>query len=208
MMRKIYVVLLSVGLALFLFGCSKSDVEEEMAKNSDAMEDVAEENEDVKSSGIEIGDEIRNEHGVFTLLNRTSDLEEVEVAPVKVSVEGMGVASGEVADKFVDIIGKENLDYVQVDINAENISDEVIAFDLSKARMETNTGEEIDSSDMLLSDFVADEIHAGVKLNGSFIYTLEDSAAEDIESVRLIWDAPLDEDGEAMSEEVEIEIEF
>lgn len=208
MMRKIYVVLLSVGLALFLFGCSKSDVEEEMAKNSDAMEDVAEENEDVKSSGIEIGDEIRNEHGVFTLLNRTSDLEEVEVDPVKVSVDGMGVASGEVADKFVDIIGKENLDYVQVDINAENISDEVIAFDLSKARMETNTGEEIDSSDMLLSDFVADEIHAGVKLNGSFIYTLEDSAAEDIESVRLIWDAPLDEDGEAMSEEVEIEIEF
>lgn len=208
MMRKIYVVLLSVGLALFLFGCSKSDVEEEMAKNSDAMEDVAEENEDVKSSGIEIGDEIRNEHGVFTLLNRTSDLEEVEVDPVKVSVDGMGVASGEVADKFVDIIGKENLDYVQVDINAENISDEVIAFDLSKARMETNTGEEIDSSDMLLSDFVADEIHAGVKLNGSFIYTLEDSAAEDIESVRLIWDAPLDEAGEAMSEEVEIEIEF
>lgn len=208
MMRKIYVVLLSVGLALFLFGCSKSDVEEEMAKNSEAMEDVAEENEDVKSSGIEIGDEIRNEHGIFTLLNRTSDLEEVEVDPVKVSVDGMGVASGEVADKFVDIIGKENLDYVQVDINAENISDEVIAFDLSKARMETNTGEEIDSSDMLLSDFVADEIHAGVKLNGSFIYTLEDSAAEDIESVRLIWDAPLDEDGEAMSEEVEIEIEF
>lgn len=208
MIKKWSIILFSIGLTFVLFGCSKDEGDVSSPTEQDEIAEVDEAEGDEVSDGVDVGDTITNEYGSFTLVDRMTDLEEVEVGPVVVSVDRMGTAFGEVEGSFVEIIGKEELHYVQVDVQAENISDEIITFDMSKAKMVTNTGEEISSSDMLLSDFVADEIRTQVKLNGSFIYVLEESSAEDIESVRLVWDAPLDEDGETMSEAIELDVSF
>lgn len=208
MIRKMFVVILSIVLSLVLFACGNSEDDSEPTAESDVTEEeVAEDSEATEDAGgIDVGSEITNEHGVFEVINLTSDRTEIEVGPLHISGD-MAALSGDVADNFVEIIGEE-IDYVLIDIRAENISEDIINFEMSKARMVTNTGEEIEQSDLLMSDYVQEEIRPGVGFNGSFVYLLEESTAADIESVHLTWDAPENEAGEAMTEEIELELAF
>lgn len=209
-MKRRIITILGISLMLLLIACSDGDGESPATEETnDPSEETTEETEDkLEDSGLEVGSEISNEHGEFVVDQVTTDKAEVEIDPLNISVSRMMAVSGEVEGSFVEIIGTEQLNYVQVDVRAENISEEILTFDMSKAKMVTDTGEEIENSDMLLSDFVADEIRSGVSLHGSFIYILEETTAEEIESVTLHWDAPLDEAGEPKGESIELELFF
>jgi hypothetical protein len=61
---------------------------------------------------------------------------------------------------------------------------------------------------MWLSDYIDGEMMAGTKANGTFFFVLENSDAADVESVRLTWNAPLDEDWENVGEDVDIKVAF
>lgn len=203
MKRKIILSIFSIVLLLALAACSKYEVPGDEAEEADE-----EEGSDLAFDRYEVGDEITTEHGNFTLEQIVKEDREVEEEPVKVRVDFLAAASGNVADKFVEIVGGEELHYIRASVEAENISDDLISFDMAGAKMITDTGEEIEHSDMLMSDFVQEEIYPGVKLNGSFIWVLEESKAEEIDSVTFIWEAPVNDADETLGEDVEIEIQF
>src|SRR5699024_303072 len=164
------------------------DEENTGAREENKVSEIMESNKKVDENKLKVGDQISNEHGDFTIHKITTEEVETEEIPVNVKISRMLAASGEVKGSFVDILGKEVLDYIEFDVRIENITDEIINFQIVKGKVVTNTGEEIDSADILLSDFVPDEIRSQVYVHGKFFYVLEDTKAEDIESVRIIWD--------------------
>jgi len=61
---------------------------------------------------------------------------------------------------------------------------------------------------MLLSDHIDGEYIGLVKKSGTSFYILENSKAEDVESVRLIYSAPTNSDYEDIGKEIDIEVEL
>jgi len=206
--RKLLVGLLALSVILFLFGCKDDDEENTGPSEEEKVSEIMDSNKRVDEDQLKVGDEISNEHGDFIIHKITTEEVETEEIPVNVKISRMLAASGEVKGSFVGILGKEVLDYIEFDVRIENITDEIINFPIVKAKMITNTGEEIDSGDILLSDFVPDEIRSQVYVHGKFYYVLEDTKAEDVESVQIIWDSPVNEAGETMGKDVEIEVVF
>lgn len=210
-MRKLLIGTILLSVSLFLFACSNEEDEGSPGSRAKVITDEMTEIIDGKASHagrIEIGEQITTEHGTFTLVNRMSDMVESDTEPVNVFVDRIAAFTGDVADSFVEILGKEVLDYIQVNVIAENTTDDIVTFPLLKTKLITNTGEEIDGVDMLMSDFVQNEIRSQVRMNGSFVFVLDETNAADVESVRLVWLAPENEAGEKIGEEVEIEVEF
>lgn len=209
MMRKLLVVILSIGFSLVLFGCGGGDdqVPDEVSVEDQAVVDAEIPGDGTSDSSFDVGDEYMTEHGVFTVEQYKVDAAEEAIDPIHMTVSPLLTASVDVHEDFAEIVGSDEIDIVQVTLRVENTSDEVITFDMSEATMVTNTGEEIEK-DLYLSDFVADTIYPDMYFHGSFIYMLEESLAEDVESVILTWDAPMNEAGEEMSDEIELEIEF
>ncbi|WP_078592978.1 hypothetical protein [Evansella clarkii] len=155
----------------------------------------------------EVGDTIENEGGVFTLHNRQDDIDTIETGPIIMDIQQVAAVSGELTGEMADFLETDELDYIQVDIQVENTADEDITFYAGQARMSTSTGEQLES-DMWLSDHIDGEMMAGTSQSGSFFFVLENSNAEEVESVRLVWSAPHDEDWEDAGDEVDIEVEF
>ncbi len=198
-MRKLVKIsLLIFSVSLLLIACGNKDEEDEIASSED---------EDLVRT-VEVGEEYTNKYGVFTVVKGSTEVFETEAGPVKLWIDRALVSSGQVEGSFVDIIGNENIEVIQVEMNIENISDEVISLPLGKATLVTNTGEEIEESDTFMSEFVQDEVYPGTRFNGVFTYILEETKAEDVESFILRWPPATDQNGKAVEEEGEIEIVF
>lgn len=191
---------------------SEEDTEEPATENEEATNNNAEEEEaaeEIAEDGwdTEVGDTIENEGGTFTLHARQDDIETVETGPVVMEIEQVNAASGELAPDLVEMMETENLEYVQIDLQVENTGDEDITFYASQATIATSTGEQLEP-DMWLSDHIDGEMMSGTSHSGSFFFVLENSNAEDVESVRITWSAPSNEDWEDIGEEVDIEVEL
>lgn len=157
---------------------------------------------------VEVGEEYSNKHGVFTVVKGSTEVVETDGGPAKLWIDKAVASSGMVEGSFVEIIGKEEIEIIQLEMNIENVSDEVISLPLGKATLITNTGEEIEESDTLMSEFVQDKVYPGVRFNGTFTYILEEAKAEDIDSIIVRWPAAEDENGEEVGNEAEVEINF
>ena len=85
---------------------------------------------------------------------------------------------------------------VGVKFKVENTSDKVLSTYPDQAVLITSTGEQIDMPDMWLSDNIGGDIHEGVIKEGDVIWYLERGHAEDIEWVKVEFDASDDETDE------------
>lgn len=112
-----------------------------------------------------------------------------------------------VSDEYHDFFETDQLKYIQVDLQVENTSDDNITFYASQAIMTTSTGEQLEP-DMLMSDHIDGEYFGEVNKSGTSIYILENSVAEDVDSIRLIFSAASDENFEDVGEEIDIEVEL
>ncbi|UJW56632.1 hypothetical protein HXZ66_04030 [Bacillus sp. A116_S68] len=155
----------------------------------------------------EVGETVETEAGTFTLHARADDIETIETGPIVMEIEQLNAQSGELSDEMAEILDTEELHMIQLDLTVENTADEDIMFYSGQATISTSTGEQLES-DMWLSDYIDGEMMAGTKANGTFFFVLENSDAADVESVRLTWNAPLDEDWENVGEDVDIEVAF
>ncbi|MCR6109499.1 hypothetical protein HXA35_04015 [Bacillus sp. A301a_S52] len=155
----------------------------------------------------EVGETVETEAGTFTLHARADDIETIETGPIVMEIEQLNAQSGELSDEMAEILDTEELHMIQLDLTVENTADEDIMFYSGQATIATSTGEQLES-DMWLSDYIDGEMMAGTKANGTFFFVLENSDAADVESVRLTWNAPLDEDWENVGEDVDIEVAF
>lgn len=179
---------------------NETEVEEESEEESETM--TSEENEE---KDAKVGDVIKGEAGDSTLVSRTDDVGTFESGPIVLEIEKANGVSLDVNDDFVDMFDSEEVEYIQVDMKVENTSEDNVTFYASQATMTTNTGEQLEP-DMLLSDHIDGEYLGEVNKSGSSFYILENSKAEDVESIKLFFSAPDDEDFESVGEDIEVEI--
>jgi len=177
-----------------------NDNEENEAE--EAADDIADE-----SWETQVGETVENEGGVFTLHARADGIETIETGPIVMEIEQLNAQSGELSDEMAEMMETEDLHMIQLDLTVENTADEDIIFYSGQATISTSTGEQLES-DMWLSDHIDGDMMAGTKASGTFFFILENSDAADVESVRLTWGAPMNEDYEEIGEDVDIEVEF
>lgn len=196
---------------------NEEDSEENIEEDNEAMEEVNEEldaNEEeavdeIAEDGWEtqVGETVENEGGIFILRSRQDDIDTVETGPVVMEIPQVNASSGELSPDLAEMMETEDLEYIQMDVEVENTSDEDITFYVNQVTVSTNTGEQLEA-DFWMSDYIDSEMMAGTSHSGSFFFILENSNAEDIESIRAVWSAPINEDWDELGEEVDIDIEF
>lgn len=222
-MKKILLVLLALILTI-LVACGDStenteggsESTDEVKTNSESKEESAAENddesetmtsEDNDSQEASVGDVVTSEAGEATLVSRTDDVGTFESGPIKLTIEKANGVSMAVSDDYIELFETEQLEYIQLDLHVENTSEDNITFYASQAIMTTSTGEQLES-DMLMSDHIDGEYYGKVNKSGTSFFMLENSNAEEVESIRVIFSAALDENFEDVGEEIDIEIEL
>ena len=180
---------------------AESSDENEQADEGETM--TSEENEGNEAN---VGDTITSDVGEAILVSRTDDVGTFESGPIELTIEKANGAAMQVSDEYVDMFdGQEELEYIQVDMTVENTSEDHITFYASQAVMTTGSGEQLDP-DMLLSDHIDGEFLGEVTKSGTSFYFLENSSAEEVESIKLFYSAASDENFENVGEEIEVEI--
>ncbi|WP_163970217.1 hypothetical protein [Oceanobacillus halotolerans] len=216
-MKKLcmFLFLMSISIVLVACGGDTNDTGEEDTTSEDTNEEQEqsetneeEPEEEVEDTGeAQVGDTITNEAGEMTLVSRTDDVGTFESGPIKLTIDKANGVSGKLSDEMAEMMETEELEYIQVDMTVENTTEENITFYASQAVMTTNTGEQLEP-DMWLSDHIDGEYIGQVTKTGTSHYILENSKAEDVESIRLIFSAPSNEDWEDVGEEIDIEIDL
>ncbi len=210
-----FLFLMSISIVLVACGGDTNDTGEEDTTSEDTNEEQEqsetneeEPEEEVEDTGeAQVGDTITNEAGEMTLVSRTDDVGTFESGPIKLTIDKANGVSGKLSDEMAEMMETEELEYIQVDMTVENTTEENITFYASQAVMTTNTGEQLEP-DMWLSDHIDGEYIGQVTKTGTSHYILENSKAEDVESIRLIFSAPSNEDWEDVGEEIDIEIDL
>jgi hypothetical protein len=206
----------ALSLALLLGACSDPDTEtmekastEEVKKAEETKAEVEKEAEAKEAGGWEtqVGETVENDGGTFTLLGRNDEVKPVKTGPITLSIPQVNRTSGVLKGDMKEMFESEVANYIQVDMEVENATDETVNFYASQATITTNTGEQIDA-EMLISDHIAGEYIGKVKKKGSVFFFLENSKAEDIEWVRILIDAPSNADFETIGDDIDIKVEL
>nr|WP_289038202.1 DUF4352 domain-containing protein [uncultured Allobacillus sp.] len=176
---------------------------EESEKDEDESETMT--HDENQNKEAHEGDVVTSEIGDARVVSRVDDFGTFESGPIKVTIDKANGVSLDVSDGYVEYFETDQLEYFQVDLTVENTSEDKITFYASQATMTTSTGEQIEK-DRMQSDHIDADFLGPVTKNGTLIYTLENSNAEDVESIKLFFSAPLNDNWDDMGEELEIEI--
>jgi len=183
------------------------DFEDESVQENSMGEESDEVSGDIAEGEAEVGDTVTTEAGDMTLKAQNEDIETIETGPFKVDIEQVNAVSGDLNPQSAEMFDTEQLEYIQIDLQIENTSEEDLIFYAGQAQIATNTGEQLES-DMWISDHIEGEFMGGVIQEGTLIYPLERSQAEEIETVRIVISAPQDENWQEVGEEVDVEVEL
>ena len=218
MKKKIVAIMLASMLAVSATACGGSEESSggndttQVSDNSNDSE-ASEESEQVTEQEPEQEDsgEVQEENGmrkepVYT--NKELGISG-ETGTFKYSIDAIQVskltATTDEAAQLLGIEKDKEIALVVVDVSAENTSDDTAYFYLGQATLTSNTKEQVDP-DMLLSDYIDGEYIGNVIHNGSMMYLLQNSSADDITSISLHIDAPTDSDFNTIGDEVSIDI--
>ncbi len=180
---------------------------ESTPKESDGSDEASGEASAGGGWDTQVGEQVENEGGTFTLHARQDDIDTIETGPITLDIEQVNAASGELSAEMQSMMETENIDYVQIDLSVENTGEDDTTFYASQATIATSTGEQLES-DLWLSDHIAGDLMSGTSHSGSFYFVLENSKAEDVESVRVTWSAPVNANYEEVGDAVDIEVEL
>ncbi len=183
------------------------DFEDESIEENGMDEESDEAAGDIDEGEAEVGDTVTTEAGDMTLIAQNDDIDTIETGPFKVNIEQVNAVSGDLNPQSAQMFDTEQLEYIQIDLQAENTSEEDLTFYAGQAQIVTNTGEQLES-DMWMSDHIEGDFMGGVTQEGTLIYLLEQSQAEEIETVRIVISAPQDEDWQEVGEEIDFEVEL
>ncbi len=163
--------------------------------------------EENKETEAQVGDTVTSDNGEQTLVSRTDDVGTFESGPINLTIEKVNGVSANLKGDLAEIMETDQLEYIQVDMNVENTSEETVSFYASQATMTTNTGEQLEP-DMLMSEHIDGEFIGQVNKSGTSFYILENSKAENVESIRLIFSAASNDNFEDIGEEIDIEVDL
>ncbi|GAB3808432.1 hypothetical protein [Virgibacillus kimchii] len=216
-MKKLFIFMLAAMTVIVLAACgdeadeSSEDATEteavaEETANEEETEETASEEEDHGDSSE--GETTENELGAFTMVNQTMDVDEThESGPMELTIHSIQSGNLVVSDEFKDMFdGKDELTMINVELRAENTSEDNVSWYPDQAVMTTNAGDQVDA-DLFFSDSVGGEFFGPTNQEGSVLFML-DTPAEEIESVKLIISGPHNEDFETIGDDLEIELSF
>ncbi|MCK0471439.1 hypothetical protein [Halalkalibacter sp. APA_J-10(15)] len=186
------------------------DVEEnndEEAQEEDTDADTEETTTSDNGWDHQVGDVIENEGGSFTLIARQDEIETQETGPMVLNVPQVNATSAQIEGELADFMETDEIEYIQIDFEVENTSEDTIIFYAGQATITTNTGEQLES-DMWLSDHIDGEYIGAVRKSGSQFFILENSKAEEIEWVRILISSPSDENWDNVGEDLDFTVEF
>ena len=213
-MKKILFLVLTIML-IGLAACGDSKEEDKEAKASSQVDENKEDKQEPEEMTVEendskdakVGDTVKSKAGEMKMVSRNDDVGTFKTGPIKMQIKKVNGVSGKLAGETAEMLDQKEIEYIQVDMTVENTSEENVTFYASQAVMTTNTREQLEP-DMLLSDHIDGEYIGSVKKSGTSFYILENSKAEDVESVRLIYSAPTNSDYEDIGKEIDIEVEL
>ncbi|GAE30000.1 hypothetical protein [Halalkalibacter hemicellulosilyticus] len=212
MKKKWLYLFLTILTVLLLISCGTEQQEEQIEEDADQQE-LEETGENEKEQALddvsdhEEGDVVENEGGTFTLISKQDEIESQETGPMIVDITQVNASSGQLQGDLADFMETTEIEYIQIDMEVENTSDDTIFFYPGQATITTNTGEQLES-DMWLSDHIDGEFIGAVRKSGSQFFILENSTADEIETVRIIINAPHNEEWEDVGDKIDFTVEF
>ncbi|WP_078382179.1 hypothetical protein [Sutcliffiella halmapala] len=213
-MKKLVALSMTALLAAMMSACS--DETNNATENKDPVEQN-EKKEDGPSGSTNqtdpdwitpVGETISTEGGDFTFHARNDKVEAVETGSLTVDFDQVATISGALSPEFAEYVGVDELEYIQLDIQVVNNSQESITFDAYQATVITNTGEEITMPNPKLGPPPEGNFEGEEKKQASIFYVLESSKAEEVEWVRIIMEAPRDKNDEKVGEDLDIKVEL
>lgn len=134
-----------------------------------------------------------------------------KTGPIKYSIDGIQVskftATTDEMAKTLEIDKDKEIALIALNVSAENTNDKTINFYLGQATITTDTKEQVEP-DAMLSENIDGEFLGKVKHDGTNIYILKKSKADDINKIKLFVDAPSDENFEDVGNKVELELKL
>lgn len=224
-MKKFMISMGLIGLMAITAACGEESSGDEDpgteessgSEDAEAVETTGEEaetqEEAVTKELIEAseGETVENDAGTFTVEHKLDDVGTFEQGPITFNIDSVMAVSGELSEEEFSWTDLEdpNVEFVQVEMSAENSSEETLTFYPDQATITTNTGEQLES-DMFLGDYMESEFIGQVNHQGNSVYLLNETNAADLESIRFLADPPSDEEYMTIEvdEEIDEEIEF
>ena len=201
----LFFLVLFVGV-VFLTGCGgNGDVNE--GNDSPAAEEKNDEEEKANNDHLSVGDTRETEGGHFTLKGVNYNIEKIDVGPAIVDVMHVKTVSAVLAGEMKEFFEEDELEYISIDMYVENTSGKDIIYFAGQAEIVTDTGEQL-SPDIWMSDHIEGEMREGVKQTGNLVYIMKHSKAQDVNSVRIIIDAPLDENWNTIGEKIDVTVDL
>jgi hypothetical protein len=183
---------------------------ENETKQNESQEEETKDNGETTSSkeATKVGDVVETEGGKFTLVSLSEVEQNIKSGPMNVTIPSVKVVHTVAEGQLKDMVGKDEFAYVSVNMVVENSSEDTISYYPDQAKLVTNTGEQIDMPEMFLSDDLGGDFYGKVVKDGSIMFILEKSKAEDIKWIRLIIGGASDKDFNKVGEEADLKIEF
>ncbi|MFJ7933275.1 DUF4352 domain-containing protein [Sporosarcina sp. NPDC096371] len=213
-MRKLYFILLFVALA----GCSTGNNPEEQAAVSRTQKPPLEMNKDVfvpsphitdDRNLVKIGESVTDSKGGLILKQSKIVNQDIQVGPVKLSINDIKVMQFTPAHSMVDFFHAQThekvFDFVKIEVEVNNSSKEPIIFN-PIAFLNTNSGEHKTWEDDIYVEELQGEIAPNDVKKGNIGFILENTA--DIQSIELLTSDVLHTDEEIIAQAQSIKVDF
>lgn len=208
MRKRILLGCLVVLTAVSLSGCGNDNGKKvESKKEVEKTTEKSTETDDSKTG------EIIEENGMKKIPVMTDKKLNMKgkTGPIKYSIDGIQVskftATNDEMAKTLEIDKDKEIALIALNVSAENTNDKTINFYLGQATITTDTKEQVEP-DVMLSENIDGEFLGKVKHEGTNIYILKKSKADNINKIKLFVDAPSDENFENVGNKVELELKL
>ncbi|MEC1652011.1 hypothetical protein P9D74_13825 [Bacillus vallismortis] len=197
MFKKLGTLLLITSLIL-LAACKNSEESSTSPEDTNnATDNNTSESQDISTNGPEkVGDVYEIDGGTAKVMAISNKEATAKTGPMQVTVK-----------KVIAAVANEQTPFVEVQLEAENTSDKVVYFGPDDAKLATSTGVQVnepssDESDKFLGEYVGK-----VNDSGSVFYIFENEEdIKDLDSIRLRISLPVDEDANALGDDLDLKI--
>lgn len=184
---------------------------EESSEPEETSEAVPSAEELNENKGEYIGETFENDYGQLTLRGYNDETIETSSGPFDVAiseVEVMDYTFTQETQDLYDVPAESTV--VNMNVEATNTSEDTISFYPGQGTLTTSTGNQTEA-DLFLSESFGMEFVGEVSKEGAVTFVLGETVGSDIDSVRYLVDAPIDEEtfmpvdgAEDIDQEIEI----
>ncbi|MBP0021242.1 MAG: hypothetical protein J7647_27270 [Cyanobacteria bacterium SBLK] len=172
-----------------------------------AEEKTEEKKEEAKSGQLDKpGDTTEANGNKMTLVKIARPEESVETGPMTLTVKTVALTEFEPSEQMAGVLQKEGeFTLASLTVEVENASDDTVSFYPDQATIVA--GQEQAQANLILTEQVGGDFIGKVKKTGKVAFVL-DTPAEDIESFKVVVNAPNNKQLQSMGNEVTMEFEF